>query len=87
MMNSTIFEKIGNHVKSSFSKIYHASLLDSIKEFTPIHIKLGLLKNLLNQWIEMAMDLMVPASVIFYQICFQNNSWNFLRNRNLEANK
>ena len=43
--------------KEFISKIYHVPLLDTSKVFTPIQIKLGLLKNLLKQWIEMAMDL------------------------------
>ena len=54
---------------------------------TPIQIKSGLLKNLLKQWIEMAMDLYVHASAIFRQIWCQNNCWNNHRNRNLETNE
>ena len=58
MINSTIFEKIGTYyLKRLFSKIYHVSLLDPTKVFTPIQIKLRLLKNLLKQLIEIAMDL------------------------------
>ena len=48
--------------------ICHVSLLDPSKVFTPIQIKLELVKNLFKQWIEMAMDLCVPASAIFCQI-------------------
>ena len=51
-----IFEKIGIYLKSFFSKIFHVSLLDPIKVPMPIQIKLGLLKNLLKQSIEMGMD-------------------------------
>ena len=57
MINNIIFEMIDTSLKSIFSKIYHVFVLDPTKVFTPIQIKLGLLKNLLQQWIKMAMDL------------------------------
>ena len=44
--NSTVFEKIGPHLKSFFGKIYHVSLPDSNKEFTPIQLKFVLFKKL-----------------------------------------
>ena len=40
-----------------FSKIYHVPLLNSTKVSTLTQIRLGILKNLLKQWIKMAMDL------------------------------
>ena len=40
-----------------FIKVCNVSLFDPTKVFTPIQIKLGFLKNLLKQWIEMAKNL------------------------------
>ena len=68
MTNSTLCDRIGSHLKSLYSKIYHVSLLDPTKVSMPIQIKLVLLKNLLQQWIEMVVELWVPVAAIFCQI-------------------
>ena len=41
MINSTLFEKIGTHLKNFFSKIYNVSLLDPTIDLSLVDMKLA----------------------------------------------